>query len=59
LWRATEPPDLSALSSFDRQAIESACSYAKLMESPELYNGCLAKEKALRSRNESDKKQVA
>jgi curved DNA-binding protein CbpA len=56
LWRATEPPDLSALSSSDRQAIESACSYAKLMESPEIYNGCLAKEKTLRSRNESDKK---
>jgi curved DNA-binding protein CbpA len=56
LWRATEPPDLSALSSSDRQAIESACSYAKLMESPEIYNGCLAKELALRSRKESNKK---
>jgi hypothetical protein len=56
LWRATEPPDLSALSSSDRQAIESACSYAKLMEGTEIYNGCLAKELALRSRKESDKK---
>jgi curved DNA-binding protein CbpA len=52
LWRASEPPDLSALSSSERQAIESACSYAKLMESPDAYNGCLAKELALRSRRD-------
>jgi curved DNA-binding protein CbpA len=46
-WRASEPPDLSALNPAERQAIEEACSYAKLMESPEAYNGCLAKELAL------------
>jgi curved DNA-binding protein CbpA len=43
-WRASEPPDLSALNPAERQAVESACSYAKLMESPDAYNGCLAKE---------------
>jgi curved DNA-binding protein CbpA len=48
LWRASQPPDLSALNPAERQAIEEACSYAKLMESPEAYNGCLAKELALR-----------
>ena len=44
LWRASEPPDFSALSLAERQSIEQACSYAKLMESPEAYNGCLLKE---------------
>jgi hypothetical protein len=48
LWRTSQPPDLSALNAAERQAIEEACSYAKLMESPEAYNGCLAKELALR-----------
>ena len=48
LWRASQPPDLSALNAAERQAIEEACSYAKLMESPEAYNGCLAEELALR-----------
>ena len=55
LWRSSEPPDLSRLTSAKRQAIEEACSYAKLMEGPEIYNGCLAKELALRSQEESHK----
>jgi curved DNA-binding protein CbpA len=54
LWRASEPPDLSALNPAERQAIEMACSYAKLMESPEVYNGCLAKELAVRGHRGSD-----
>ena len=48
LWRASEPPDLSALNPSMRQAIKEACSYAKQMESPDMYNGCLAKELARR-----------
>lgn len=47
-WKASDPPDLSALSASERQAIESACSYA-LLESPDEHNGCLAKELARRS----------
>jgi hypothetical protein len=54
LWRASEPPDLSALNPSDRQAIEEACSYAKQMESPEAYNGCLARELAARGHRGSD-----
>jgi len=53
LWRASEPPDLSALNPPERQAIEEACSYAKLMESPDVYNGCLAKEVTGRARREN------
>jgi curved DNA-binding protein CbpA len=54
LWRASEPPDLAALNPAERQAIEEACSYAKLMESPQAYNGCLAKELAVRDYTRSD-----
>jgi hypothetical protein len=54
LWRASEPPDLAALNPAERQAIEEACSYAKLMESPQAYNGCLAKEVAVRDYTRSD-----
>jgi len=53
LWRASLPPDLSAMNPAERQAIEEACSYTKLMESREAYNGCLAKELALRGRGVS------
>lgn len=56
VWRATEPPDLSALSPSEREAIESACSYAKLMESPEVYNGCLARELARRGPKKGEQK---
>lgn len=54
LWRASEPPDLSELNPEERQAIEEACFYAKQMEGPDVYNGCLAKELAARGHRGSD-----
>ena len=46
LWRASEPPDLSSITSSDRLNIESACSYAKTQSQDE-YNGCLARQLAV------------
>ncbi len=41
-----ERPDLSQLTPEERQSIESACSYDKLMNGPAAYNECLRKQLA-------------
>jgi hypothetical protein len=37
-------PDLSSLTSSERQSIEAACSHAKYIEGPAAYDRCLVRQ---------------
>src|SRR5258708_37118966 len=44
--RSTRTPDLSQLTTEERQSIESACSGAKYVQGPAAYNQCLRSQPA-------------